>query len=151
VVDRGYTLDMIPRSDVKSSLDLLKYGQQTLGTRMPIGSKRRSLACERINLEMAAQRWTMDHLLAAVDYMKARGIQANSFDFVFYHVEPAVKDGFMPRQHNKWEDLDAAVAEAVAKETDESWLRKLVMARGIARQKVYEKWSHERLPQLEGS
>ena len=147
-VERGYTLDMIQRSDVKSSLDLLKYGQQVLGTRMPIGSKRRSVACDRINLEMSVQRWTTEHLLAAVDYMKSRGIQATSFDFVFYHVEAAIKEGFMPRRPTKWDDLEAAVAEAVALETDEGWTRKLSMARGVALQKVYERWSLERKPVL---
>lgn len=148
MIERGYTLDMITRSDVKSSLDLLKYSQQVLGTQMPIGAKRRSMACERINLEKSAQRWTNEHLLAAIDYMKARGIQAHSFDFVFYHVEAAIKEGFMPRRPTRWEDLEAAVAEAVALETDDGWVRKLCMARGVALQKVYEKWALERKPVL---
>ena len=144
MTSRGHMYEFIRRSDVKSTLDLLTYSQQRLGTQMPITPKRRGLACARIKEEMQAQRWSHEHLLAAIDYMKSKGIQARTFDYVFYHVDAAVRAGFLPRRPTKWDDLEAGVAEAVALETDDDWIRKLCMARGVALQRVYETWCSER-------
>lgn len=151
MIRQGRTDEFLQRRDVQKPLDLLTYSQQQIGTPIPIGPKQRSLAVKRLEEEMEAQRWTIDHLVAAIDYMKARGINARSFAFTFYHVEPAVKGGYMPRQHtNTWDELGAAVSEAVELEDDSTWVRRLCMARGAALQHVYDQWVRERQGQLVG-
>jgi hypothetical protein len=148
-VQRGKTDDLLQKNDVSNTLELLTYAQQRIGTPIPIGVKKRGAQIARIKDEMEVQRWNLEHLVAAVDYMKSRGIKARSFDYVLYHVEPAIRDGFMPRVNTStFDSLEAAVADAVFIETDDAWTRKLCLARGVALQMVYGQWREERLPYL---
>lgn len=127
------------------------YAAQEIGCPIPVGYKKRAVLYRRISDELAAQGWQMKHLVAAIKYMKSRGIKPKSFDFIFYHVEPAIQNGFMPRSAATRDDeLKQAVSEAVYLETDEDWTRRLLSARGTALAKVYELWEEERLPQLRG-
>jgi hypothetical protein len=101
---------------------------------------------------MAEQGWSVRHLVSAIDFMKSRGIKARSFDFVFYHVEPAIQAGFMPRPAStSREALEEAVSRAIYLENDEEWKRRLLSARGSSLHKVYQSWEQERLPVLEES
>lgn len=146
-IQRGRLDDLIQKKDISNTLELLTYSQQRIGTPIPIGAKSRGVALARIKDEMEVQRWTLHHLVAAIEYMKSRGIKARSFDYVFYHVDPAIKNGFMPRTApTTWDTLEAAVADAVFIEDDPSWIRKLCLARGAALQNVYEQWREERMP-----
>jgi len=105
----------------------------------------------RITEELDAQQWTLRHLVAAIDYMKTRGIKARGFGFVFYHVEPSIQAGFMPRPAaSSTESLQEAVSTAIYIETDEEWKRRLLSARGSSLLKVYQAWEQERQPLLEG-
>lgn len=142
--------EFLRANDVKSPKDLLAYAGQQIGCPKPIGNKARGMLFGRIKDELEAQGWSIRHLVSAVDYMKSRGIKARSFDFVFYHVEPAIKSGFMPRSaSNSLDGLKEAVAQAVYLETDDDWTRRLLLARGSALAKVYGQWETERLPVLE--
>jgi hypothetical protein len=135
---------------VSSTVIAVWYAAQEIGCPIPVGHKRRSVLYRQIKEEMEAQHWNWGHLTAAIDYMKSRGIRARSFVFVFYHVEPAIHEGFMPRPStSSVEDLDDAVARAVYMETDDDWTRRLLAARGTAKLKLYQLWETERLPQLE--
>ncbi len=150
-IQRGMTDDLLQKKDVSNTLELITFAQQRIGTQIPIGVKKRGASIARIKDEMEIQHWTLQHLIAAVEFMKARGIRAHSFDYVFYHVEPAIKAGFMPRPApTTWDTLEAAVADAVFIEDDPSWTRKLCLARGVALQTVYEQWREERMPHLQG-
>lgn len=138
-------------NDVDDNVSVVRYAQQSIGCPIPVGNKKRGLLYKRIKEELAEQRWTYRHLVAAIDYMKSRGIKARSFDYIFYHVVPAIQNGFMPRPAVSSDDeLKQAVTHAVYLETDEDWTRRLLSARGTALQKVYEQWQSERLPLLEG-
>lgn len=140
---------LIRASEVDSTVLVVQYAAQEIGCPIPVGHKRRGVLFGQIKDEMEAQRWTWKHLTAAVDYMKSRGIRARSFNYVFYHVEPAIHEGFMPRPAaSSHEGLNDAVARAVYMETDESWTRRLLSARGNAKFKVYQLWENERLPLL---
>jgi hypothetical protein len=142
---------LLRASQVDSSIMALRYAAQEIGCPIPIGHKARGALLRRILDEMEVQRWEWTHLTAAIDYMKSRGIRPRSFAYVFYHVEPAVHEGFMPRPAiSSHEGLNDAVARAVYIETDEGWARRLSAARGNAKLKVYRLWEKERLPLLEG-
>lgn len=140
----------IQASEVTSTPIAVWYAAQEIGCPIPVGNKRRGTLYRQIKEEMEAQRWTWRHLTAAIDYMKSRGIRPRSFAYVFYHVDPAIREGFMPRPAvSSHEDLSDAVARAVYMETDEDWTRRLLAARGNAQRKVYAMWEKERLPLLE--
>jgi hypothetical protein len=127
------------------------YAAQEIGCPIPVGHKKRGVLYRRIKEELEAQRWGYRHLVAAINFMKSRGIKPRTFDYIFYHVEPAIHAGFMPRPAVTGDDeLKQAVAHAVYLETDEDWTRRLLSARGSALAKVYEMWQEERLPVLEG-
>ncbi|MBE0635964.1 hypothetical protein IH601_08215 [Candidatus Bipolaricaulota bacterium] len=128
-------------ADVVDAATFMEYAAQQLGVQKPIGVKARGIALKRIKEELAEQHWSYAHLVAAVRYMKDRGIQARRPDYVFYHVQDAVKSGFMPRATaSTWDQLHKQVAEAIAVESDESWQRRLLMAKGKALQSVYAQW-----------
>lgn len=142
--------EFLRAKDVTSAPTVLNYAAQQIGCPKPVGNKSRGMLYRRIKDELEAQRWTYRHLTSAVDFMKSRGIRARSFDFVFYHVEPAIKSGFMPRPaSNSLEGLKEAVTRAVYVETDEAWTRRLLLARGSDLPKVYRLWEQERKPLLE--
>lgn len=142
--------EILRANDVCSTVTVVWYAAQQIGCGIPVGIKARGILYRRIKDEMEAQHWTWQHLTAGIDYMKSRGIRPRTFDFVFYHVEPAVHEGFMPRPDiNSLDGLDEAIAHAVYMETDEEWSRRLTAARGSARLKVLRMWEQERRPRLE--
>ena len=137
--------EFLRAKDVQSPRQLLDYAAQQLGCPKPIGHAARGSVLRRIKDEMNHQRWTWRHLTGAIDFMKQRGIKPRSFDFVYYHVEPAGKAGFLPRTAiTSVEALQEAVSEAVYLETDDEWVRRLLSARGSALTKVYSMWEEER-------
>lgn len=137
-------------NDVADPWAAILYASQQIGCPRPIGHKRRGLMFRRIHEEMELQRWSWRHLTAAVDYMKHRGIKARSFDYIFYHVDDALKNGFMPRAVTTTaDDLNDAVAQAIHIETDDAWIRKLLLARGSSLRTVYDMWRSERGALLE--
>lgn len=141
--------EVLEAGDVDEPWKAIVYASQRIGCPRPIGYKRRSLMLKRIEEEMEIQRWSYRHLTAAVDYMKHRGIKARSFDYVFYHVEKARQNGFMPRRDtNNFDELHESVQQAVYLETDPTWQRKLLAARGTSLRKVYSMWEEQRLPEL---
>lgn len=143
---------LLHAKDVDSTVMVVDYAAQEIGCPIPIGNKARATLYRRIKEEMAAQRWGWKHLTAAIDYMKSRGIRPRSFAFVFYHVDPALDEGFMPRPAaSSQEALDKAVARAAYLETDDEWTRRLLAARGNARLKVLRLWEEQRQPLIEGS
>lgn len=141
--------EILRRAEVQSTTDLIRYAAQRLGCPKPVGHKARGKVVRAIREEMQEQGWSIQHLAAAVDYMKARGIRAKSVHFLLFHVQEAVRQGYMPRQSmSPLDDLESRVAEAIYMESDETWTRRLLSAKGEALAQVYEKWSNERLPAL---
>lgn len=145
MIGRVQPVEFLRAKDVNSVTQLVEYASQRIGCAKPIGHKARGVALKRISDEMVAQGWSVNHLLAAVDYMRSKRIRPRSFDFIFYHVEPALKAGFMKRSADSgWDALEGKVTEAVYLETDPDWTRRLLSARGMALQQVYENWVTER-------
>lgn len=142
--------EFLRANEVSSPREILQYAGQQIGCPKPIGHKKRGMLYKRIKEELQEQRWTYRHLTSAIDFMKKRGIKAKSFDYIFYHVEPAIQAGFMPRAATDNHDaLQEAVARAVYLETDEDWTRRLLAARGSSLARVYQMWVKERQPLLE--
>lgn len=137
-------------AEVDTTAKAIEYIAQQLGVQKPIGVKARSIANKRFEDEMSEQRWTFDHLVATVRYMKDRGIHARRPDYVFYHVADAVKNNYLPRRKtiSTWDELHQKVIEAVELESNPSWERRLLLAKGDALQKVYAEWVEKRLPAL---
>ena len=120
----------------------MQYFSQELGGPIPVGIKQRGLLIRRMTDEMAHQMWTFNHLVASIKYMKNRHIKAHSFDYVYWNVGKAVAAGYLG--HNRLSVLDEQVAEAIHYESDPSWVRKLSLAKGVAREIVYATWLKER-------
>ncbi len=143
--------EFLRAKDVGTPQQLLDYAAQQLGCPKPIGHAKRGTVLRRIKDEMAYQKWTWRHLTGAIDFMNDRGIKPKSFDFVYYHVEPATQAGFLPRaSFSSVEALQEAVSQAVYLEDDEEWVRRLLFARGSSLTKVYLLWEEERKLILEG-
>jgi len=150
MISRIQPEEFLRANDVDTPQQVLDYAAQQLGCPKPIGHARRGTTLRRIKDEMSYQNWTWRHLTGAIDFMKQRGITPRSFDFVYYHVEPAMKAGFLPRTAvSSVEALKEAVSHAVYLETDDEWIRRLLAARGSSLTKVYSMWEQERRPLLE--
>lgn len=144
--------EFLRANDVRTPTEVMQYASQQIGCPKPIGNKARGIMLGRIKEELREQQWTIRHLVAAIDFMKSRGIRARGFGFVFYHVEPSIQAGFMPRPAtSSLESLHEAVSTAIYLETDEEWKRRLLSARGSSLLKVYQTWEQERQPLLGGN
>ena len=133
MISRVQPEEFLRANDVQSPQQVLDYAAQQLGCPKPIGHAARGSSLRRIKDEMNHQHWT------------------KSFDFVYYHVEPAGKAGFLPRTAiTSVEELQEAVSDAVYLETDDDWVRRLLSARGSSLTKVYAMWQEERGTLLEG-
>lgn len=137
-------VEFLRASDVSTPQDVMEYASQQIGCGMPIGVKARGVAQRRIREEMEAQKWSFAHLIAAIDYMKSKAIRPRSIDFIFYHVDTAIRNGYLRRPVSTMDGLSQAVTEAVYLETDPDWTRRLLAARGAALQLVYNQWVSER-------
>lgn len=126
-------------SDVNSPTTFIRYASEQLGFPVPVGPKARGMFFKRLSEEMEFQGWTWAHLVAAVRYMKAHRIFPRSYDYIFHHVRNAT--GFIEVDD---EDFQQRVAEALYRETDEAWVRKLSLARGEAQRLVYKNWEEQR-------
>jgi hypothetical protein len=94
--------------------------------------------------EMAVNGWSFGDLIATVRYIKDQGIRVREPYGIFFHVNAALA------AHGKQEEYDlvSAVADALANETDEAWVRRLSLAKGVALERVYEQWRDERGSQI---
>lgn len=132
------TGDKVNPRTVTTPLAFTRYARLRLGCDTPVGGKERGLWYQQLAEEMQAQGWTWPDLIRAVEYCNKEGIVVRKIYGVFYYVEKARRAA---DRHKPIDDLPAKVAEALAKETDEDWVRRLSLAKGKALERVYREWS----------
>lgn len=115
------------------------YLREQLGVTYGPGGRRKAFLGQ-VKDEMEMYGWTFPDLIATVQYIKANGIRITDPYGIFFHVNAALAAA------RKVEDFDliTAVASALAAETDEAWIRRLSLAKGVALERVYEQWAKER-------
>lgn len=115
------------------------YCRQRLGVTVPVGNDRTRWYAQ-LKSEMEIHNWSWEDVAEAVHYCQRKGIKIRYPYGVLHFVDEALED----RQHQEIDNLHAKVAEALGKETDEVWVRRLSLAQGKALERVYENWRKER-------
>lgn len=117
------------------------YLREQLGLSFAPGG-RRAAFFGQLKDEMELNGWSWKDLIATVKYIKDKQIRVREPYGIFFHVKDALAAGTKQEEY----DLVSAVASALAKETDEDWVRRLSLAKGVALERVYEQWRNERGP-----
>ena len=123
--------------DVDSIPAIMRFYTQELGAELPKSYKARGVLSRRIKEEMEIQSWDFQDLVAAIRFMKQQGERPKGFGAVFYKVSEARNQGL---KTDADDDLNEKIGEALAEETDPTWIRRLTMAKGKARVAVYMEW-----------
>lgn len=123
---------------------ITKYARQRLGCEIPVGPKYRAVWYNRLKEEMAIQGWSYADLVRSIEYCHSQGIVVRKVAGILYYVDEAKRKG-VERDEG---DLHLKVAEALGKETDEKWIRKLSLAQGKALERVYEQWVQAHDPEV---
>jgi hypothetical protein len=128
-------IEDLDKNEARSTAGFTRYAKAKLGCEVPVTSYR-GVWFARLNEEMKIQGWTWDDLITAVEYLVWRKIQIHKIEGVLHFVHEAQ---IWAKERASY-DLHAKVAEAMAVETDEVWLRRLSLARGKALERVYDEW-----------
>ncbi len=133
--------DELDPTQVDGAQSFTRYARAMLGCEVPVGGKFRGIWYQQLSEEMEVQGWTWDDLTFTVQYLNRRGIVILRVAGILHFVQEALKE----RKVVEDTDLHLKVAEAMSKETDEGWLRRLSLARGKALGLVYNQWreAHE--------
>lgn len=115
------------------------YLREQLGVSHPPGGRRKAFLGQLVD-EMKMNQWSYPDLIATVQYVKDQGIRIKEPYGIFFHVNAALASRGKQQEY----DLVSAVAQALAVETDEAWIRRLSLAKGVALERVYEQWRNER-------
>jgi hypothetical protein len=115
------------------------YLREQLGVTHPPGGRRKAFLGQLVD-EMAMNDWSYRDLIATVQYIKDQGIRIKEPYGIFFHVKAALAADSKQEEY----DLVSAVADVLANETDEIWIRRLSLAKGVALERVYEQWRNER-------
>lgn len=129
--------ERVRAADVDGPLKLTRYARERLGVEIPIGGARGKWY-GRLKEEMEVQGWTWSDLTQAIDFCVAQGVQVRALDGIFYYVGKTSKK-VIPR-----DPIERRVAQALVVETDETWVRRLSLASGVALERVYANWVSER-------
>lgn len=122
-----------------SPLTFTQYCQEKLGTDMPVGANRTRWFAQ-LKQEMELQHWDYEDLVRTVQYIRTEGIAVRYPHGVLHYVK-AAKQAVVETSVS---DLHTKVAEALGKETDPVWMRRLSLAQGTALEMVYTNWRKER-------
>jgi len=117
-----------------------RYAQQEIGVDLPLGNGRRQGWSKYVKEEMAAQGWEISDLVTSVRFIKTFNKQCRSPHGILWYVKDAREWDARSSQHLPQSSLHLKVAEALEKETDDGWARKLSLAKGKALERVYESW-----------
>lgn len=119
--------------------EFVLYLREQLGVSYGPGG-RRKVFLGQLKDEMAINGWSFQDLIITVQYIKAQAIRIKEPYGIFFHVNAALAAAGKTEEY----DLVSAVAQALANETDEAWIRRLSLAKGVALERVYEQWRKER-------
>lgn len=135
--------DRLLPEDVTTVPKFTEYARQELGLSYPVGKGRREGWMRFCKAEMKTQNWSFEQLVVAVGYIKAGKRSCRTLYGILYYVDEAgarkIRRDFDMTTH----DLQVNVADALNVERDETWRRKLALARGQALAMVYEQWRSE--------
>jgi hypothetical protein len=115
------------------------YLREQLGLSFPPGGRRKAFLGQ-LKDEMELNGWSYQDLIATVAYVKAQNIRVKEPYGIFFHVNAAISGAAKQEEY----DLVSGVAQALSEETDETWIRRLSLAKGRALEKVFEQWRNER-------
>jgi len=125
--------------EVVSTRTFTQFARQMLGVEIPIGQKYRSQWYGRLKEEMEIQGWRWSDLANTVVYLSNHPeLPVKRIAGVFYYVREARKYGYLKQTGE--EELRAKVSEAISRERDEHWVRRLSLATGPAMAAVYAQW-----------
>jgi len=135
--------DRLLPKDVTSVPKFTEYARQELGLSYPVGKGRREGWMHFCKEEMKTQNWSFDQLVVAVEYIKDGKRSCRTLYGILYYVGEAgdlkARRDLDLTTHN----LQVKVADALNVEKDETWRRRLALARGQALAMVYEQWRLE--------
>jgi hypothetical protein len=123
-------------TEVVGAQSFTRYARAMLGCEVPVGNKYRGIWYARLKEEMEVQGWTWQDLVHTVQYIQQKRKRVHKITGILYFVQEA-------QQHYKdteVSDLHVKVAEAIAKERDETWIKRLSLASGKALSHVYIQW-----------
>ena len=122
---------------------LTRYAQQEIGVNLPLGNGRRQGWSKFVKDEMKVQGWSIRDLVITIKYIKATNKQCNTPHGILWYVKDAKEWNDRAVQHTH-DGLHMKVAETIELEVDESWARRLSLAKGKALELVYANWLVER-------
>lgn len=129
-------------SDVTDAKTLAQFYQQKLGTPYPTTQ---GLILLRKQIKMIFQVYPdadYQTLVKMVEWAKAKGRKYAHCHTLVSHYRYAWRDGYLPElDPNPTREIDALITDAMTRETDEDWLRRLSLSSGLdARTQVYNEW-----------
>ena len=129
------------RPDMVSTVPAFtRYAQQEIGVDLPLGNGRRQGWLKYCKDEMTSQGWTVQDLVITVQYIKHFNKNCRTPHGILWYVSDARTWSNNSKYLEASEDLHVKVANALAIEKDESWVRRLSLAQGKALQMVYQNW-----------
>lgn len=126
-------------NEYRSPAGFTRYAHRLLGVEMPV-YKGRGIWHAKLMEEKEANGWVWDDLAKTVRYLKAHNKHVGSVFGILYYVDKAKAWSEYLDEY----DLQAKVAEAMSEEEDETWRRRLSLAKGKALSRVYEQWRIQR-------
>ena len=131
--------DALDPREVTGAQAFTRYAAAMLGCEVPVGGSYRGTWYSKLKEEMEVQGWSWDDLVLTVKYLNRRGITIRKIMGVLYFVQEAQKEG----QRKEITDLHLKVGEAMSVETDETWRRRLSLAKGKSLELVYREWERK--------
>lgn len=135
--------DRLLPEDVTSVPKFTEYARQELGLSYPVGKGRREGWMKHCKEEMNTQSWSFVDLVTAVDYIKEKRSVCHTLYGILWYVGDARRTVQTVQREQDDTNLHMKVADALNVEEDETWRRKLALARGQALAMVYEQWRSE--------
>lgn len=116
------------------------YMREQLGVDVSPSGRRKAFMGQLAD-EMEMNGWSYHDMVRAVGYVKEKNIRIKEPYGIFFHVNDALTAS---QKKDTDYDLIAGVADALAIEQDEGWVRRLSLAKGVALARVYAEWRNER-------
>jgi hypothetical protein len=133
---------IMTKDQVTDPKSYANYVQQNLGTPFPTGKQMVILRKTIKDFFKAYPDADYGTLIRLVEWAKARKKKYAHCYALVSSFRYAWSDGYLPElDPNPTKEIDRAIEEAIAKESDEEWRRRLGMASGIeVKTEIYNAW-----------
>lgn len=136
---------IMKKEEVVDSKTLAQYVQQKLGTPYPTTQ---GMIVLRKNIKVIFKLYPdadYQTLVKVVDWAKAKGKKFAHCHNLVAAYRYAWRDGYLPElDPNPTKEIDKLIDQALEKETDPEWCRRLRLSSGVeARTAVYEAWKRK--------